>query len=482
MTARVLPAKKTKKTSTKEVSVETVVKKSVAVRKKVVRKPVAKAQSVVVKKIPSKLNPARILNGLLVSLVVFIVWTLVHASTPNPGHSWATVGDGTWAATGTSILRTFTFPDASATVMTTLDVKQGDILYGSAASTTAVLAKDTNATRYLSNTGASNNPAWSLINLVNGVNGILPSTNGGTGNASTTFTGQTVARTYTLPDANATILTTNAAVTVGQGGTGVNSVASGSLMVGNNTNAVGTIAPGVNGTLLISEGSVWKNAYPPSGFGVNGRRPHVLVTKNPALATVTSVYSAAPTLTATASNGDTAEGAFLNSSTTAVANNASGLISAAFTLTRFDWNPDFTVRIKTTTATTTTRFWIGLVSASPDGASASPAISMIGFRYDSAAQTTPFWQTITCTSTCVGTGSTTNTTSFAVTTDTIYKFRVNCTSTSSCDFYINDTFVANHTLDLPASTQNLGYAVRVQTLASSIRGLRTGYINITGKN
>lgn len=65
-------------------------------------------------------------------------------------------------------------------------VAQGDILYGSAANTLSVLAKNASATRYLSNTGASNNPAWAQIDLSNGVTGTLPVGNGGTGN--TTFT------------------------------------------------------------------------------------------------------------------------------------------------------------------------------------------------------------------------------------------------------------------------------------------------------
>lgn len=60
-------------------------------------------------------------------------------------------------------------------------VAQGDILYGSGAGTIAELAKDTNATRYLSNQGASNNPSWNQINLTNGVTGTLPYGNGGTG-------------------------------------------------------------------------------------------------------------------------------------------------------------------------------------------------------------------------------------------------------------------------------------------------------------
>jgi len=63
---------------------------------------------------------------------------------------------------------------------------QGDILYSSADNTIASLAKDATATRYLANTGASNNPAWDQVNLTNGVTGTLPVTNGGTGLATIT--------------------------------------------------------------------------------------------------------------------------------------------------------------------------------------------------------------------------------------------------------------------------------------------------------
>ena len=53
-------------------------------------------------------------------------------------------------------------------------VVQGDLLYGSATDVYSRLAKDANATRYLANTGASNNPQWNQVNLVNGVSGDLP--------------------------------------------------------------------------------------------------------------------------------------------------------------------------------------------------------------------------------------------------------------------------------------------------------------------
>lgn len=72
---------------------------------------------------------------------------------------------------------TFTIPDTFA---------QGDILYAQTANILAGLTKDANATRYLSNTGSSNNPAWAQVALTTGVSGVLPIANGGTNNSSFT--------------------------------------------------------------------------------------------------------------------------------------------------------------------------------------------------------------------------------------------------------------------------------------------------------
>lgn len=88
-----------------------------------------------------------------------------------------------------------TFP-TSGTLATTAGpalpaVVQGDLLYGSAPNVLSTLAKNASASRYLSNTGASNNPAWAQIDLTNGVTGSLPATSGGT--AQTTYaTGDTL--------------------------------------------------------------------------------------------------------------------------------------------------------------------------------------------------------------------------------------------------------------------------------------------------
>ncbi len=58
---------------------------------------------------------------LIVSLSV--IWlSVLFAATPNAGHPWKEVGDGWWAATGTTAYRTFTFPDATSTILTDHDL------------------------------------------------------------------------------------------------------------------------------------------------------------------------------------------------------------------------------------------------------------------------------------------------------------------------------------------------------------------------
>jgi Chaperone of endosialidase len=63
---------------------------------------------------------------------------------------------------------------------------QGDLLYASGTNTWAKLAKNTTASRYLSNSGPSNNPVWAPIDLNSGVSGTLNYSNGGTNATSQT--------------------------------------------------------------------------------------------------------------------------------------------------------------------------------------------------------------------------------------------------------------------------------------------------------
>lgn len=72
--------------------------------------------------------------------------------------------------------------------------------------------------------------------LTTGVTGILPAANGGTANGFTAFSGPaTSTKTFTLPNASSTILTSNAAVTVAQGGSGATTLTG--YVKGNGTSA-----------------------------------------------------------------------------------------------------------------------------------------------------------------------------------------------------------------------------------------------------
>jgi len=98
---------------------------------------------------------------------------------------------------------------------------QGDILYSSAVDTWSNLAKNTTATRYLSNTGTNNNPAWAQVALATGVSGVLPMANGGSNKALTASANSLV---YSDADSFELLATGNSGVLV-TSGAGVPSIA-----------------------------------------------------------------------------------------------------------------------------------------------------------------------------------------------------------------------------------------------------------------
>jgi len=118
---------------------------------------------------------------------------------------------------------------------------------------------------------------------------IIASTYGGTGNGFTKFSGPaTSEKTFTLPNATATILTDNAAVTVAQGGTGVTTTpTNGQLLVGNGTNyTVATLGSGTGistttgaGTLTVNNTGVTSNVAG-TGISVSGATGAVTITNS----------------------------------------------------------------------------------------------------------------------------------------------------------------------------------------------------------
>jgi hypothetical protein len=170
---------------------------------------------------------------------------------------------------------------------------QGDLLLSTSANTIQSLVKDTNATRYLSNTGTSNNAAWAQVDVTNGVTGILPVANGGLGvanpGAHTILIGEGASPTssfgpgsagqipvsggasadpgYVTPTTGTGITGTFNATThqyalvspvvVGNGGTGQTSLTAYAVLCGgtNSTNPVQSIASvGVANNVLTSNG------------------------------------------------------------------------------------------------------------------------------------------------------------------------------------------------------------------------------------
>jgi hypothetical protein len=121
---------------------------------------------------------------------------------------------------------------------------QGDMLYASATNTWANLSKDTTATRYLANTGTTNNPKWDQVALTTGVTGILPVANGGTNKASWTQWGIPYADTTTsfaqiASGSSGQILRSNGGAAQGwTTPTYPNTATTGKVLIGDGTNVV----------------------------------------------------------------------------------------------------------------------------------------------------------------------------------------------------------------------------------------------------
>ena len=152
---------------------------------------------------------------------------------------------------------------------------------------------------------------------------IIASTYGGTGNGFTKFSGATTTeKTYTLPDATCSILTSNTAVTITQGGTGQTTASAafnalspvtstGDLIIGNGVNSSTRLAIGTNGYVLTSNGTTatWSAI---SGTG-----------------TVTSVNVSGGTTGLTTSGGPvTTSGTITLAGTLAIANGGTGQTTA----------------------------------------------------------------------------------------------------------------------------------------------------------
>lgn len=224
-----------------------------------------------------------------------------------------------------------------------------------------------------------------------------------------------------------------------------------------------------NANVIAATDSILSAIQKVDGQSILGRR-EMQVMSTPAAATATVAGIVAPTLTATASAAVDADAPYINHATSTVSGNASGVISAAFTLFERNWEPEMIAEIKTDpTNIVSNRVWCGFFSAAPD-ASATPAISLAAFRYDDGVDGTVFWRT--CTDSGTGTPTVTITTvPFAAATK--YRLRIIMSALNgNVLFFINDVLVATHTATLPAIATNMGWGLRMTTTSAAARNIK----------
>lgn len=188
---------------------------------------------------------------------------------------------------------------------------QGDLLYYNTGTTLTALAKNTTATRYLSNTGTSNNPAWAQVDLTNGVTGTLPIGNGGTG--QTTYTdGQLLIGNSTGNTLTKATLTAGAGVSITNGSGAITIASSGALTASAPVTATSNYTVAATATYIINNKSGSSLTVTlPTASSFSGR---ILVIQNYQAQTVISASSnvvpqgggAAGTAILAASVGDSA--------------------------------------------------------------------------------------------------------------------------------------------------------------------------------
>lgn len=212
----------------------------------------------------------------------------------------------------------------------------------------------------------------------------------------------------------------------------------------------------------------------------SGIRRLILIQQDASLTTLSTHGTGIPVTNGTPSlvNVGTGEGQFIQYLSGAVSGNNGGVTAPTFDQTQFIYRPIIDVAVRNPATISTARWWVGMFSGDPMG-SATPALHIMGFRYDTAVDGTT-WRAITDNGS--GTPTATDTTvTFSATTS--YRMRIIVDSAgANVRFYINGILRATHTTTLPTTTQNLGYCAQVQTTSAAARGIRFGRLYIGQKS
>ncbi len=131
----------------------------------------------------------------------------------------------------------------------------GSLLVATGATEIGEIAIAGSSGKFLRSNGSS--LTYQLVNLATDTTGTVTAPQGGTGSAFFSVTGPSGSiKTFTFPNANATILTTDALVTTTQGGTGLNSFTTGDTIYASASNTLAKLAIGANNTVYRVSGGL----------------------------------------------------------------------------------------------------------------------------------------------------------------------------------------------------------------------------------
>lgn len=151
---------------------------------------------------------------------------------------------------------------ASGTLASSGALTANAIVLGGGAGATPTVLGSLGTTITLLHGNAAGAPTFGAVTLSTEVTGTLSASNGGTSNNFFAVSGPAGAtKTYTFPNASSTILTSNAAVTAAQGGTGQTSYTTGDLPYASAATTISKLADAATGNALISGGVGVAPAY-----------------------------------------------------------------------------------------------------------------------------------------------------------------------------------------------------------------------------